>query len=121
VDALVQHRLEVEDRRAVDRLESADSQACVLDRLDPDPMQTDRVRAGGGTGGKDARARAGRIAARVDPEGVAVRAVQPGQDDQVVAGAEAVECAGSITIQASGAPSSPCFGAAEGSVRGDST
>ena len=122
-----EHGLEVDDGRAVERLEVAHAQGGC--RRSAAPVTRCRpIGFGGGAAsawGKTPATGRGGVAARMDPEHVAARAVEPGEHEQVVARRHAVErrgaTSGTSSIHASGAPSSPCRGAASGSVSGEAT
>ena len=90
-DVGVEHCLDVDDRRAVDRLESVDLQPKRLDGRDADLVQAERVRAVRRTRAEDARARPARIAARMIREDAAVGSIEPGDDDDLVARLDAGE------------------------------
>src|SRR4029450_721635 len=84
-DLLAQYRLHVDDRGAVDRLQVPHLEPEPLDREDLDPMQADRVRPVRGARREDAGGRSRGVAARMDDQHVSVGAIEPGQDQQLVA------------------------------------
>ncbi len=119
-----EHRLQVEHRRAVKRLEVANLNSEAVDGEHLDLVQADRVRAIGRARAEHPAQRIGRVIARVDPQDVPPSAVEPGQDDEPVPDRDVLQRVGHRVIEGepgSGAPSKPCFGADAGSVRGDST
>ena len=75
-------RLEVDDRRAVDRLERTDADPPRLDGEDAHPVEPHRVGTVRRAGGEDARERASGISPRVDLEDRPVRLVEPGEDQR---------------------------------------
>src|SRR6185312_12489983 len=79
-------RLEVEDRRAVERLDRPDLEARAGDPADRHAMEADGVRAIGRARREHARQPAATIAARMDLQPVASRAIEPGEDDELVTG-----------------------------------
>ena len=81
-----EHGLDVEHRRPVERLERADVHAGAVDREDPHLVQADRVGPRGRAGVEDALDRVGGVAARMHAQDVAVGAIQPGEEDDLVAG-----------------------------------
>lgn len=68
-----------------------DVDSCAVDRCDPGAMQAERVRAMRRAGGKDALRRTGTIAARMDAEQIATSSIEPGDDDDLVAGSQALQ------------------------------
>ena len=62
-----------------------------VDGEDPDAVQADRVGPVGRAGAEDALLRPGQVAARMHPQDVTPSAIQPREDQDVVADANAVE------------------------------
>src|SRR6185436_18455741 len=83
--AAVEDRLDVHDRRAVDRLDRADAQARTDDPPYGDGVEPERVRTVGRARCEDAREPAAPVVARVDLQHVALASVQPGDDEDLVA------------------------------------
>ena len=98
-----QHRLEVEHRRPVERLEVAHATRGAVDRDDLDEVEADRVGAVRRARVEDALLGVAQVAARMDPQHVATRAVEPGEDDHLVPGPDAVEPSATF-----GAEHQPC-------------
>src|SRR5690348_1091311 len=88
------HRLDVDDGRAVNGFDGANAEAISGDLADYDAMQAERVGTVRGARGKDAMESVPGIRARINLEHVAAGAVQPGDNDDLVAGTEAVEGVG---------------------------
>ena len=65
--------------------------ALALDGLDHHAVQPDRVGAIRGAGAEHPPLRGGRIVARMYPQDVSAGAVEPGEQQQLVTGADAVE------------------------------
>ena len=124
VDA-AEHRFDVDDRSAVERLEVVHADARAVDLRDADAVEPDRVRAIRRARGEHAVLAAAHVAARVHAQHVAARAIEPGEHEQIFAGRDALPSPpatlASNTSHASGAPSSPCLGASARSLSGDST
>ena len=106
-----QDRLDVHDRRAVDRPEQPDLQLAVGDFEDGDPVQAERIRPVGGPGCEDAREGTALVPSRADCFSTSRRA----SCSQVITNSSSpgwmpssASTTGSVSsIQASGAPSSP--------------
>src|SRR5262249_26589885 len=77
-------RLDVEDRRPVYRLEAAHLYSHPVDREDLDAMQPDRVGPGRRAGAEHAELAGRRVIARLCAHDAAVRAIQPGQQQDLV-------------------------------------
>src|SRR6476660_9306563 len=75
-----EHRLEIDDRRSVDRLQRSDADPLLLDREHAHPVEPDRVRTVRRASGEDAGERPRGIAPGMDLEDGPVRLVEPGQD-----------------------------------------
>ena len=86
-----QDGLDVDDGRAVDRLQRSHLELEPVDPADRDAMEPERVRPIGRPRREHARQRSARVVARVDLQDVSLRLVQPGHDDQLVAHADAVQ------------------------------
>ena len=120
-----QHRLDVDDRRAVYRFERMDVKAAA--RVDPehrDLVQPDRIRAIGRSRREDARQWPGAIAARMHFEHSTIRLMQPGEYENRVPRGQAAHRAGKSVLdssQAAAPPSSPCFGASSRLRSGERT
>src|SRR5262249_50513879 len=84
--ARVEHRLYVDDRRAVDGLQVAYADPVPIDRDDAHAVQTDRVRPVGRASGEHALQWIVGISARVNGQHLAAGAVQPRQHDHLAAG-----------------------------------
>ena len=82
---LAEQWLHVEDRGAVEGFEVADLDARAVDGGDLDAVQADGVRAVGGSRAEDSFLRSGLVAAWVDAEDVAVGAIEPGEEQDLVA------------------------------------
>jgi hypothetical protein len=85
VDVLIQDRLDVDDRRAVERLEMIDVHAQIVDTNHSQSMQANGVGPMRRAGAEHALWRARDVAARMDNEDIATRTVEPGKDDQLIA------------------------------------
>jgi hypothetical protein len=86
-------------------------------------VQADGIRAVRRAGTEDALRRPRGVPPRGHAQHVGTRAIEPGEDDDLVAGPEALRpssTSGSKTSQASGAPSSACRGVEARSVSEDS-
>ena len=90
-DILVEHRLEVEDRRPVQRFETAYLNAAAFDGGDLDPVETDGIGAVRRAGAEDALLRPRGVAPRMHAQNVAARAIEPGDQDDLYAGSKAAE------------------------------
>jgi len=90
---------EVDDRRAVDRLEAADMQAWPIDAEDAYPMQADRVGSARGSGAEDALLWPLQVSSRMYGQAAAVGLVQPAQHDELVPDGDAVQAGLEIGIQ----------------------
>lgn len=86
-----EHRLEVEHRCAVDRLERVDEHSCAVDLDDLRRMQADRVRPRGRAGVEHARDGIGGVVARTHAQDAAVGAIEPRDHDNAIAGLQARE------------------------------
>lgn len=87
-----EQRLEVEDRRSIDRFHAVDRQPSrLLDAEHGHPVQSDWVRAIGGPCGKDTGHRIGKIVSRVHAQRGALTEVQPCEHEDVVAGSDPFE------------------------------
>src|SRR5215472_17647165 len=87
-----ENRLDVDDRGSVDGLEGVDLEpVLVVYAQEPCAVEADGVGAVGGAGGEDSGERVAGVGAGVDLEGVAVGLVEPGEDPDLVAGAEAFD------------------------------
>jgi len=86
-----EHRLDVDHGGAIDGLDRSDAQPVPDDPSDDDGMKAQRVRPVGRSRCEDPRERIAPVRARVDLEHIAPGAVQPRDDDDLVAGCEALE------------------------------
>src|SRR3954453_16096865 len=93
------NRLYVQDRRAVDRFKAAYVNRGVLDRDHLHPVQADGVGPVGGTGAENTLLSPRVVPARMYAQPVAVGSVEPGDDDQLVAGRNAVQCRKQIGVE----------------------
>src|SRR2546430_13018689 len=84
LDAAVEHRLHVDDRRPVERLQVADAHSRALNGENPHPVQSDRVGAVRRTGGEHTLQWVSRIAPRMDGQHVAPGAIEPRQHNHLV-------------------------------------
>src|SRR5262245_25414633 len=84
--------LEVDDRGAIDRFQCADAQSRgAFECGDGDPVDADRVWAVGGAWLEDAGERDVGVSGRVGLEDISVGEVEPGEQDQLVADADAMK------------------------------
>src|SRR3954451_24154285 len=90
---------EVQDRGCVEGFEVADVDTRAVDGEDVHVMQADRVGPVGRTRGEDAGARAGGVVTLVDGEGVAVGAVEPGEQEYVGAWRQAFQRGGVPVVE----------------------
>src|SRR5205807_2312835 len=84
LDAAVEHRLHVDDRRPVERLQVADAHSRALNGENPHPVQSDRVGAVRRTGGEHTLQWVSRLAPRMDGQHVAPGAIEPRQHNHLV-------------------------------------
>src|SRR6185503_19947144 len=87
----LEHRLHVHHRRPVDRLDGPDPEPRAHDAAHGHGVEADRVRPVGRARGEHAVEPVPGIVARVDVEHVALPLVEPGDDDQLVAGLDPEE------------------------------
>jgi len=102
-----EHRLDVDDRRAVDGLDGAYAQACSLNFAHGDAVETKWVGAVRRAGSKHASQPPLRIGARMDLQYVSASLVQPGDHQDVVSGSipsSASVAKACTSSDASGAP-----------------
>src|ERR1700680_3699909 len=66
-----EHRLDVEDRRPVERLQVPDPEPSTLHRDDPHPVNADRIGSARLSGAEDPLSRPSRVASRVHAEDIA--------------------------------------------------
>jgi hypothetical protein len=108
-------RLDVNDWCAIDGFHWTDSQTLLAYFAHGDLMKADRIGPIRGSGRKYTRKSPAWIRTRMDFQNVAMGAVQPSQDDDLVTDCQSIYCCrgadGSTSSQASGAPSEPCLGA----------
>src|SRR6185436_3311869 len=90
-DLSAEHRLEVDDRRPVQRFETAYLHSTTVDGGDLRPVQADGVRAVRRARAENALPRPGGVPPRVDAQNVATSAIEPGEDEDLVARPEALE------------------------------
>src|SRR5919106_6779403 len=90
-DIAAEHRLQVDDRRAVQRFEVAHPDSAALDGSDLHPVQPDRIGSVLRAGAEYALLRPRGIAARVYPQDVAACTIEPGEDDDLIPYLDAVE------------------------------
>src|SRR3954447_5756665 len=83
--------LDVEHRRAVESLEAAHPDTSPVDLQDPHRMKTDRVGAMVRPGGEHARRLPRGIAAWMDGEHLALRAIEPGDDHDPITGLDTIQ------------------------------
>ncbi len=110
----LQHRLDIDDRRSVDRFDRSNTQAIAVDRVDDDGMETERVRPVRGPRRENAGERIPFVGSRVDLKNIAPCTMKPGDDDDLVANGDTLSPSAAherTSSHASGAPSRPCFGA----------
>jgi hypothetical protein len=88
---LIEHRLDVDDRRAVDRFERPDVQTRTVDACHRHAMQADRIGTIRRSRCEHAGDRIPRVVARAHFEHLAPPLVQPGEHQDVVARLDAVE------------------------------
>src|SRR5262249_35034683 len=86
------HRFDIHDRRAVERLEVAHAHARAIERDHDHAMEADRIGPIRRAGVEYALLRPRRITARPHAKHLAARPIEPGQHEQVIARANAVEC-----------------------------
>lgn len=91
--------LDVQDRRAVDRFEVLDMEGCPVHREHPHRVKPDRVGTVLRARREHATRLALRIVARADMKRVAVREVQPSEDDELYTRSEAIETCHELTIE----------------------
>src|SRR5262245_21749787 len=84
-----EHRLDIHDRGTVDGFDGTDAQTRTVDGSDDHRMQPKGIRPIRRARGKDASERTVGIRSRVHLEGIAPSAIQPGDDDDLVARSEA--------------------------------
>ena len=87
----VEHRLDVDDRRAVHGFDGADAKPVPDDPPHGDSMKAQRIRPIWRARREDTRQRAAPIRARINLQHVPPRPVEPGHNDDVGAGDESVE------------------------------
>ena len=88
LESRVEDRFDVDDRRPVQRLEVPHLDPGGANRHDLDAVQPDRIRPVRRAGAEDALLSPGGVPARMDPEHVPARSIQPGQHDDARAGME---------------------------------
>src|SRR6476659_9863904 len=88
---IAQDRLKVDDRRSVDRLQTADLYAYPVEAQDSNAVQADRVGSARGPSAEDTLLRSGQVPSRMDGQDSAVGLVQPGQHDDLVANGYAIQ------------------------------
>ena len=116
------HRLDIHDRRSVDRFYWADFQFAVADFANGYAMQAQRIGPVGRAGGEHAGQRAIFVAAWMDLQNIAMGFVEPRDEDDFVAGSDAKQRVRESRIDFKprvGAPSRPCLGALCRSTRGE--
>src|SRR3954447_12903538 len=86
-----EHRLDVDDRRPIQRLEVVHADPRALNRDDLHLVEADRVRAVGGASAEHAGQRVPAVVARMDTEYVSTGAVEPREHDDLVAGANVAQ------------------------------
>src|SRR3989454_9620472 len=115
LDAAVEHRLHVDDRRPVKRLQVPYTHSRALNGEYPHPVQSDRVGAVRRTGVEHSLQWVVGIAPGMDDQHVTPGAIEPRQHDHLVTDLQVAQPSlnrASKTSQASGEPSFPCRGAA---------
>jgi hypothetical protein len=80
-----QHRFDIDDRRTVQRLEVANAKPVAVDHHDLDAVQPDRVGTISRSSAEDSPLRVGRIVAWMYPQDTPLGAVEPSQDQDLVA------------------------------------
>src|SRR5262245_15952963 len=90
-DVSAEDRLDVDDRCPIQRFEMAHLHPSTFDRRDLHPVEADRIRAVRRARAEDALPRPGAVPARVYAQDVAAGAIEPGDDDERVAGPDAPE------------------------------
>ncbi len=117
--------LDVQEGRAVQGLQGGDVEASFGgDRQDRDAVQPDGVGAVRRAGREDPAWRLARVPAAADLQGLPAGQVKPRQKENLGAGQDSLQSrgkAGSISSQASGAPSRPCRGASSRVFSADRT
>ena len=91
--------LEVDDRRSVDCLETADMYTYPINSEHAYSMQANRIGAARCPGAEDTRLRPSQVSARMHPQDTAVRLVQPGQHHDLVPDRNAAQACLNIRIQ----------------------
>src|SRR5688572_14563215 len=91
IDVFAEYRLEVDDRRPIQRLETAHPHSPAVDGGDLHPVQADGIGTVRRTGTEDSLLRPGRVPPRVHAQDVATSAIQPGKEDDLIPGPEAPE------------------------------
>jgi len=96
---IAQDRLEVDDRRSVDRLQAADLYAYPVEAQDSNAVQADRVGSARGPSAEDTLLSSGEVPSRMYGQDSAVGFVQPGQHDDLVANGNAIQARVDLRIQ----------------------
>jgi hypothetical protein len=94
-----QRRLEVDDRRSVDRFQTADMYEYPINIEHAYPVEANRIGPARCPGAEDAGLWSAQVSARMDPQDGPVGLMQPAQDDDLVADRYAVQGRFKIVIQ----------------------
>jgi hypothetical protein len=90
-DVAAEYWLDVDDWRPIQRFEMAHPHTSAVDRGDLDPVQANGIRAVRRARTEDAFPRPRGVPSWVHAQNVATRAIEPGDDDNFIAGPEAPE------------------------------
>jgi hypothetical protein len=90
-DFAAEYWLDVDDWRPIQHFEMAHSHASAVDGSDLDPVQADGIRTMRRARTEDTLLRPRRVAPWVHAQNVATRAIEPRDDDNLIAGLEAPE------------------------------
>ena len=96
---LREHRLEVDDRRPVDRFQAPHMYAHPINAEDAYPMQANRVRSARCPGAEDPGLGSAQVAARMHPQHGPVSLVQPAQHDDLLADRNAIQARLNLGVQ----------------------
>ena len=118
---IAQDRLEVDDRRSIDRLQAADLYAYPVEAQDSNAVQADRVGSARGPSAEDTLLRSGQVPSRMD--GQDRRSASCNQVSTMISSPTAMPSRPAWTSEAKiryagGAPSSPWRGASAVDVSG---
>src|SRR5688572_1110591 len=90
-DVGTEYGFDIDDWRAVDRFEAAHPQPSALDRSHVHLVQSEGIRTMRRASAEDAFGWPRRVAARMHGEHIATCAIQPGDQDEIVAGADVAQ------------------------------